>query len=68
MSETASRRPRINPGYSFHVADAELDANMKPAEIVEALSMLRFTSSESRRTVGLDRETCRYIVERLRCS
>ena len=39
---------------------------MKPAEIAEALTMLRFATGDTRRTVGMDRETCRYIAERLR--
>jgi hypothetical protein len=60
MSEPPIRQ-RVYPSYGFHVCDAELDADMKPAEIAEALSMLTFTTGDSRRTIGLDRETCRRL-------
>jgi hypothetical protein len=62
----APARDSIQP-TAFVSATPKLDADMKPAEIAEALSMLTFTTGDSRRTVGLDRETCRFIVERLRC-
>jgi hypothetical protein len=65
MSETTTSQ-RINPGYSVRVADAELSTDMKPCGIVEALSMLTLPSGESRRTVGLGRETCKHLLDRLR--
>ena len=50
-------RTRINPGYSTRTADAELSDDMKPSEIADALTMLRFATGDTRRTVGMDRET-----------